>query len=121
MAKAFLYSVLRPGWNRYYADRKVYKLAYVLRFVPAFIGLTIMAILFPSWIYIPIVVAIIILGVLDYFVFDMISEKIWWKLVYKRFYGDQVGMSQAEFNTIRQFDKNPSNQNLNNLKKNFKE
>ncbi len=114
MSKSFWYSVLRPGWNRYYADRRLYKIAYILRFIPAAIGLTIMAILWPSWIYIPVILAVVVLALLDYFVFDMIIERVWWSVVFKRFYENKD--ENSEYDAIKQYDRNPNADNRNTLK-----
>ena len=108
MSKGFWFSVFRPVNNRNYIGIKRYRILYLIRLLPVFVLLMIGVIFQPSRSWLIIIAIVIASMLLDYFT-SGIGEKIWWNLIFKRFYSNQ---SDENYELMKAYEKNPTPDNM---------
>jgi hypothetical protein len=112
-------AISRPIGNRYYTGRKRSALLYAAECVPAVLICLISAIVI-SPIFLVVLLGIIAVGIIDYVVFDAFLDKLTWKLIWPRFYADEIHALTPEQNAMKQFEANPSAENYQSLQKQLK-
>ena len=114
--KYILKAFFRPVDNRHYTSKKASALVYALKFIPTiFIGVFGAIVIDARFWY--VLGGMIIFGFIDYIVFDALADKMAWKYIWSRFYGDEVHEPTAEHKAMKKFEANPSKDNLEALHK----
>lgn len=112
--KQVLKSVFRPIANRHYTDKKTSRILYALQFVfLLLVGLYgAVAIDRMFWI---LAVGVLLYGFIGYFVFDALFDKLTWKLLWSRFYADEVKPREAD--PLKTYEQNPTPENYEALRR----
>lgn len=114
--KHFVKSVLRPVSNRHYSDKKISVLIYVLRLLPVLL-ICIFGALGLNPVFWIVLLVIIVLGFVDYVVFDALLDKLSWKLFWRLFYSDELPEATPEHAAMKAFEVNSNQENREVLQK----
>jgi hypothetical protein len=106
----FLKTVFQPFANRHYTNKKTSFLFYSFSYIPATI-ICLYAAIFQYAFFWLVLFAMIIYALVDYFLFDALSDKIMWKLLWSRFYEEKHFENSAEHDIIKAYERNPSDTN----------
>jgi len=105
-----LKAIYRPLDNRYYNGKKRNLLLFGLEYVPM-IALCIYGGLAVNRLFFWGVPILLCLMVLQYVLFDKLSDYFWWKFFFKKHYQSEVHPPNELHDTMREFDKNPTTNN----------
>lgn len=115
-----LKEVFKPVANRHYTDKKTDRRYAAYSYIPV-VMLCIFATIFISKVFFFVLVAILILGVIGYLVIDRVTDKLTWKLfLRRRKYRAQSQHASTNHDVIKQYEDNPSSENLAKLEKQIK-
>lgn len=112
-----LKGLLRPTQNRHYVGPKLHFLRYILNYLPIFLVLMVLAVWQSSWLFLLLLMGMIALVILDYFVFDAISDRLLWSRLFKRHYDYVPDISDEHHAVMKDYEKNPTTENLERIKK----
>ena len=113
--KYVLRSFFRPVDNRHYAGRKASAALYAAKFVPITLICIFGAVTFSPVLWL-VLLAVIIVGCVDYLIFDAFMDKLSWRLLWRRFYGDELHEPTPDHHAMKAFEANPSVKNYRKLK-----
>ncbi len=107
----FLKTIFLPVANRHFTDKKTSFLVYAFSQLPLALFLIVPAIIFKEASLLLILSGLLILALVDYFVFDALSDKITWKLFWSRFYKKDYFASTEAHDAIKAYEKSPTEEN----------
>lgn len=113
--KQYIRYVLRPVENRYYTGKKIAIWQQLIRYSLAIVFCVAGMLISDVKVFGVILTVITALMLVDYFVFDVLSDKLLWKFAYKRFYGQDIAPRSNEFQTMKQFEQRPNAENYEKL------
>jgi hypothetical protein len=103
-----------PRDNRHYTSRRTSAI-YFAATLTVLILLMLYMLFTSEWLVAFALFVAIASQVTLYIAFDGMSDKLWWNLVYKRFYGTEE--PTAEGRAMKQFEDRPTDSNLQHLQK----
>ncbi len=118
--KYLIKSFFRPVDNRHYTNKKVRAQLYAVRFFPVVLICVFGALTVDSFFWL-ILAGVVVYGFIDYIVFDAFLDKLGWKLIWRRFYKDELHEPTAEHDAMKAFEANPNEENRQVLQKNLKQ
>ena len=112
--------IFQPTDNRYWVGNRLHLINYLLRCIGIPV-VFVLAIIYSSWGLALFGAVLTVLSVLDYVVFDRWTDKLMWKHFYQRHYGYESPLKPGEYQAIKQFDKQPTPESADKLKRTLKE
>jgi hypothetical protein len=100
-------TIFQPFANRHYTARKTSFLFYSFGYIPAIL-ICLWAAIFQYSFFWLFLLGIVAYALIDYFLFDALSDKIMWRLVWSRFYQERHFENNAEHGAIKAYERNPS-------------
>lgn len=114
--KPVLKAIFRPVANRHYTSKKTSAVIYAFGFFPVLLIGLFGAILADSFFWF-IIGGIIIIGFIDYLIFNAFLDKLGWKLILNRFYSDEAKPHTPEQDLIKRYEQNPTSENYEAIQK----
>ena len=109
--KHFLKSIFRPVGNREYGGKKRSLLVYATEYIPFFMISIFAGISASPWFFL-LLGLVVLIGMLQYIFFDNLYDKLWWKIVWKRFYKDEVHEVSETDALMQNVEQNPTPENI---------
>lgn len=106
----FLKTIFQPLANRHYTDKKTSFIIFAAGYIPAVVICLVGAIFVDATFWL-IALAIVASALIDYFLFDTVTDKIAWKLFWSNFYDEKHFETSAEHNAIKAYETDPSEAN----------
>jgi hypothetical protein len=108
----FIRGLFMPIDNRHYIGKRLHAWEYFFLYtLPGIIVALALLIMAPGIVTFLLFTGSIVFSLLDYFVFDRILDRLWWEIIFKRFYDHQPGLSSSEHNAIKALENHPSTEN----------
>lgn len=108
----FLRGLLRPTNNRHY--NPYHRRHYLLINLPSIAVIILLGIFLN-----PKYFLLLVLYPIDYFILDRASDKIAWQLFWRHLYKDEIYTPQEHEALMKEYEKNPSPENLQKLSENL--
>ncbi len=118
--KYVIRSIFRPISNRHYTNKKVSAVLYALSFFPGILISLFGAIAVDSFFWF-VLIALVLYGFIDYIVFDAFLDKLSWKLFWRHFYSDEVYEPTQEYDVMKAYESDPTEENYQALQKHLKD